>query len=202
VARFAQKILGVGKSRNSALRTKANLRRNVLGEIPAPTMVFDAFAGDGHMHRLVWHAADGYTGCDLDFWLDARHAFVADNRRVMRAIDLSAFNVFDLDSYGSPWEQAIILAARRRIAPGERIGLVLTEGSGFKLKAGDLPSALAQLTGLRGRPAGVSRQHGALIDSAIAALAARMGATVRRRWEAHGKTGSKMRYIGLVLEGA
>ncbi|HVH77139.1 MAG TPA: hypothetical protein VM755_19655 [Stellaceae bacterium] len=47
----------------------------------------------------------------------------------MRAIDLAPFNLFDFDAWGSPWEHVAILCARRPVQPGERIGLVLTDGS-------------------------------------------------------------------------
>ena len=88
--------------------------------------MFDAFAGEGVLFRQVWHRAVSYVGCDLKWYRDERLMFVADNHRVMRAIDLSAFNVFDIDSWGSPWDQVLILAARRPLAAGERLGLVLT----------------------------------------------------------------------------
>jgi hypothetical protein len=34
----------------------------------------------------------------------------ADNRRVMRTVDLALFSIFDLGSFGLPWVQAIIIA--------------------------------------------------------------------------------------------
>jgi hypothetical protein len=55
----------------------------------------------------------------------------ADNRRVMRTVDLALFSIFDLGSFGLPWVQAIIIADRRRVAAGELLGLVLTEGAGL-----------------------------------------------------------------------
>src|SRR5882724_8409621 len=113
-----------------AFKAKVAIRRNVLAAIrPDCTVVFDAFAGTGKMFSEVWKDADRYTGCDLKPQRDSRLMFCADNRRVMRAINLAEFNIFDLDSYGSPWVQAVILADRRRVAPGEQIGLILTEGA-------------------------------------------------------------------------
>lgn len=186
----------------AAAKAKAELRRLVLealGEDQAD--VFDAFAGNGAMYERVWHRARSYTGCDLVWYRDARLAYVADNRRVMRAIDLARFNVFDLDAYGSPWEQVCILVDRRPVAQGERLGLLLTEGTGFNLKLGGMPLALRRLAGLRDGVAGASRQQDAVIDMAIAGMCRRMGARLVKRWQAQGKTGAAMRYIGLVLEG-
>lgn len=187
----------------AALRAKVEIRALVLDQIGKErAAVFDAFAGNGAMYDRVWQRASHYTGCDLVWYRDARHAFVADNRRVMRSIDLTAFNIFDLDAYGSPWEQVCILADRRPLAPGEQLGLLLTEGTGFNLKLGGMPLALRTLAGIRKGVVGASRQQDAIIDMAIAGTCRRMGAAVVRRWQAQGKTGAAMRYIGLVLEGA
>lgn len=143
----------------------------------------------------------GYVGCDLRWFQDERLAFVADNRRVLRSLDLRQFSVFDLDAYGSPWEQALIIAARRPVAPGERLGLVLTEGSGLKLRQGALPRALQIVAGLDHRVAGAARLQEDIINRAIAGLAARMNCEVARRWQAGKRSGSAVQYIGLVLEG-
>lgn len=102
-----------------AIKAKAELRQRVLDAVGKPAGVFDAFAGSGQMFSAVWHQAEHYVGCDLKWIRDGRLMFAGDNRRVLRAVDLAPFRVVDLDSYGSPWEQAIIVADRRRVAPGE-----------------------------------------------------------------------------------
>ena len=171
---------------------------------PDRASVFDAFAAAGELHKAVWHRACNYVGCDLQFCRDDRVAFVADNRRVLRCIDLALFNLFDLDALGSPWEQAYIIAKRRQAAPGERLGLVLTEGSGLKLKFGGMPEALAYITGVDFRHMagmGMARGQDWLVNRAINAIAAMMNAAVIHRWQAIGKMGSRMYYVGLVLEG-
>jgi hypothetical protein len=184
-----------------AFRAKVAIRQNVLAAIGADAVVFDAFAGAGEMYSAVWKDAKHYTGCDQKPQRDARLMFCADNRRVMRAIDLAPFNVFDFDSYGSPWVQAIILANRRRVAAGELVGLVLTEGAGFAYKSNIVPEAIAILTGLRTGIVGLSKKQDAVIDKAIAGLARRMGCEIVKRWLAEGRTGASMRYIGLVMRG-
>ncbi|MBV9982279.1 hypothetical protein [Bradyrhizobium sp.] len=144
------KGLGVKTDNNpQAFRAKVSIRRNVLEAIGADRSVFDAFAGAGEMYSAVWKDAAFYTGCDQKPQRDGRLMFCADNRRVLRTIDLAPFSIFDLDGYGSPWVQAIIIADRRRVAPGELLGLVLTEGAGLSYKANIVPEAIAVLTGLR-----------------------------------------------------
>jgi hypothetical protein len=206
--RFAAKLQQPAKTNNNAraLPAKLQIREHVLAAAGGTeAVVFDAFAGAGELYRGVWHKAGRYVGCDLDWYRDERLVYVADSRRVMRAIDLEAFNVFDFDAWGSPWEHVVILCARRSVKPGERLGLVLTEGTRLKLKFGGLPDALAGLIGFR-RSSGLAglgraRAYAGILDQAIATAAARLHCTVLNRWEAHGKMGSQMSYIGLVLEG-
>jgi len=181
---------------------KAEIRALVLAQIP-DARVFDAYAGAGMMWRKVWRNAANYVGCDRKWYPDDRTCYVADNRRVMRAIDLDGFNVFDFDAYGSPWECVEILAARRTVSSGERVGLVLTEGSALKLKFGDLPSSLSRFANLEKdrMGGGLNQAHELLIDRAIAQVERRLAARVIKRWEARRKSGTNMCYIGLVLEG-
>lgn len=205
--RFGATLRGGTKTNNhpAARAAKVEVRRHVLAAIgPEASVVFDAFAGDGAMWRLVWREAAGYVGCDLLWYRDERTAFVSDNVRVLRSLpeaELRRFTVFDLDAYGSPWEQAAIIAERRPARPGERLGLVLTEGSGLKLKMGGYPAALCAMAGIKPGAAGGAKAQDELIDRALAGFCRRMGVRVSRRWQAQGKTGAAVRYIGLVLEG-
>lgn len=181
---------------------KIALRRHLLEAIPE-ARVFDAFAGSGKMYREVWREAAAYTGCDLKWYRDERSVFVAKCQRVMRAIDLADYNLFDLDAYGSPWLQVQILAARRRLAPGERIGLALTDGSGLKLKLGQCPKALAALCNLtHDKTPGINRAHGLLIDKAIAEVCRIMNGRVVARWDHNRPGNSEMHYLAVVIEGA
>lgn len=191
-----------------AVPAKIEIRRRVLEAItPARAMVFDAFAGTGQMWAEVWQHAAGYVGCDERWHKDARCCFVADNRRVLRCLNLQPFTIFDLDAYGSPWEQALILAARRRLAPRERLGLVLTEGTWTKTRMGNgWPGALRQAVGIAPHVAAVQHgltqtMHDDLIHRAVRAIARQMQGQLVRQWRAIGMTGTRMRYLGLILEG-
>jgi hypothetical protein len=183
------------------LAIKVEIRHSVMTWLtPERTHVFDAFAGSGEMYRQVWREAASYVGCDEKWHNDDRLCFVGDNHRVLRAIDLTPFTCFDLDAYGSPWDQFGIIAARRPLQPGERFGLVLTEGTWLKTRAKD------PVRGLRGAlprklvtpiPYSV---HDALIARTLRSLVASMGGRIANTWIAIGETGAKVRYVGLVLE--
>jgi len=203
VAKLSVKLKRSGKTNNhpKSVGMKVVLRRRVLAAIP-DARVFDAFAGAGKMYSAVWHAAAAYTGCDLRWYRDARTMFVARCERVMRAIDLAEFNVFDFDAYGSPWLPVQILAARRRLAPGERIGLILTDGSGLRLKLGQCPKSLAKLCGLNNATTpGINRVHDMLIDKALAETCRLMCARIVAQWRHHRPGQSDMKYLSLILEG-
>jgi hypothetical protein len=202
MGRFADSLARIEKVDNHALSMpdKVELRRKVLAEVQAP--VFDGFAGSGEMFRRVWTEAPGYVGCDLRWFpQDPRPAFVADNRRVLRCFDLQAFGIFDLDAYGSPWEQAAIIAARRKVRPRERIGLCLTDGSNLKLKMGDAPKAMAWLAGLMPRAVGLAQSHDELVERAVSGLCRRMTSRPVHLWRARGKSAARVLYLGLVIEG-
>jgi hypothetical protein len=184
----------------AAEAAKVTIREHVLGAVQ-PAAVFDAFAGSGVMHRNVWHKAAQYCGCDQRHFRDGRLAFVADNRRVLRAIDLRPFNVFDFDAYGSPWEQAIIVADRRPVKPGELVGFTFTDGAGAAFIGNVVPAAVSQLAGLKPGVVGLLRRRDEVMARTIAGLARRMRCRVARQWQASGRTGAAVRYIAVVLEG-
>ena len=193
-----------GKKTNNysaAVGSKIQLRKNVCGEIKSIS-VFDAFAGSGMMYRHVWRDnARHYMGCDLKWYPDERLAYVANNLRILRAIDLQQFNVFDFDNYGSPWQQCCILADRRSVAPNEKIGVLLTDGSSLNLRMGGMPLALKEICGFHGKLSGASPLQSEITNIAINGLANRMGCSILKRWQAKGKTGAAVVYTALVFQG-
>ena len=197
-------LLRYGKRDNApaADGVKQTVRNNVLEAIGAEVAnVLDCYAGEGNMYRAVWHRAAYYAGCDKDLFLDRRRAFVADNRRVLRAIDLRKFNVFDLDAWGSPWEQLYIIAVRRPLLPGDLLGLCLTEGTGLKMNMGGVSKALATLARIRVQMPGMGAARDEIINRALNAIGHMMNAELVSRWQAQGKKGSRVGYIGLVFRG-
>lgn len=163
----------------------------------------DAFCGSkGDMHAAVWSRAASYVGVDLE-WLpaDARRRFTAEASLVLRSVDLTAFNVFDLDAFGSPWTEAIIIAARRSWAPGERGALIVTDGSAGKEKWGQGVAALSQLVG--------HAHHKSLIEerqrSALVEWCKRSGVVPEHVWTARGASNTKgsqvMFYAAVVFHG-
>lgn len=101
------------KTDNSYLRDKVELR---IGNLPpGPVRVIDCFSGKG----LIWAAVKKLSGRDIvtlpidkrtdinDFHLHG------DNLDFLETMDLSRFNVIDLDSYGIPFDQIEVLVHRK-----------------------------------------------------------------------------------------
>lgn len=99
------------KTNNSYLGNKVDLRINNLPENP---VVLDCFGGAG----IIWTAIESKTGKKINrigidkidygigFYLDGN------NLAYLKTIDLTKFNVVDLDAYGVPYEQIKILFDR------------------------------------------------------------------------------------------
>lgn len=89
---------------NSFLADKVMLRVNNLPETD-PVRVLDCYGGFG----LVWAWVRALTGRDIRvLGIDVREvgfALPGDNRAYLSTIDLSKFDVIDLDAYGIPFEQ-------------------------------------------------------------------------------------------------
>lgn len=190
-----------------AKKAKIELRELALSMVPRAS-VFDAFSGLGEMYMAVWHRADRYLGCDAREWSPAEphRRLVADNRAALRCLDLAAFNVFDLDAYGSPWEQAAIVATRRRWAPGERGAVLLTDGSDMKLRfGGRLPASIAWYVGTSHASSGAQTAE-TMQAFLLSAWCERAGVKPLRCARAQGRSGDAgnlvMRYTALVFEGA
>lgn len=197
---------GARHNNNSSVarQAKIGIRERVLEEIgEANASVFDAFAGEGELYRAVWRRARSYVGCDLEWYRDERLAFVTDNRRVMRAIDLRPFNIFDFDAWGSPWEQVAILCARRIISPGEKVGILITDGAGLTVKMGRIPYAFAAFARIDPKVPGVTNRKGQseVMNRALNGVTNKLRARIVKRWDAAGKTAANLSYIGLVVEG-
>jgi hypothetical protein len=97
---------------NSYLADKAALR---IGSLPdkSPVRVLDCYAGDGK----VWAAVRKLSGKKIDILpIDIRQdigfGLPGDNRIYLSSLDLSRFDIIDLDAYGIPYEQLKIIFER------------------------------------------------------------------------------------------
>ena len=113
---------------NTAPELKALLRRKLVDGLGggSASRVLELYSGPGEMRRLAYYDAASWLGVDKDEKSpDAVHV---DNCLFLRAVDLRAFNLFDADAFGSPWEPLWLVSRRRGVLPGELIALAITTG--------------------------------------------------------------------------
>jgi hypothetical protein len=111
---------------NSALGVKIELRQRCLSALNASPVLFESHGGFGMLRKAIFQDVE-HLSCDMDKSTpDNVHA---DSLLVMRAVDLSAYNFFDIDPYGDPWHHVWLVSHRRAIKRGERIALCVTSGT-------------------------------------------------------------------------
>jgi len=110
---------------NSDIRLKTRLRRKYL-EMHEDPKVLDLFCGDGIMYREVYqHKADSYLGIDHKQIFDKALCVLQNNNYYIRNHDMTPYNFFDMDAYGNPYTQLLILS--KKTLPKE-YSIVLTDG--------------------------------------------------------------------------
>lgn len=130
------------------LRGKIKLRRGVLERIN-PSKVLDLFSGN--MWKHAWAAAHSYLGVDARTWRsdEPHRRLMMDAMEAVSTLDLSHYNIFDVDVYGDPWIVANEIMKRRVWAPGERGGIIFTDGLSMKIRLGGAPASQHELIGYR-----------------------------------------------------
>jgi hypothetical protein len=91
--------------------------------------ILETHSGPGMMRRLCYVGAREILSADEA--PESPDAVHVDSRLLLRSssLDLRRFNFFDIDPFASPFEHMWILAKRRPLSEGERVGLVLTSGN-------------------------------------------------------------------------
>lgn len=108
---------------------KVELRQWLLSQIPNVS-ILDCFCGEGAMWELAYGSPiENYLGLDTTQYDDDRMTIVCDNRRYLRhvQVDLSQYNLFDLDAPGSAAEQLAIICDRIKSTPVECVGFAITQ---------------------------------------------------------------------------
>lgn len=178
---------------------KIVIRKRLLSALPRPSVI-ECFAGSGKIHAECYRDIP-YLGLDLKPINDGRNLLAVDNRKFLRMADLSTWNFFDLDAYGSPWHQFLIILKRRHLGPGEQIALALTDGLAFKMRMSDLPHGMKPYLGIPARmtiPC-LARHQEFITRLFVSRAIAAAGLTVRLAFEAQNPRGN-MKYYGLLLE--
>ncbi len=178
---------------------KIIIRKNLLQCITNPS-VLECYAGSGHIWRECYQGFP-YLGLDLKPVADGRNLLQIDNRKFLRSADLSAYNFFDLDAYGSPWHQFLIVLRRRQLSHGDRIAIAITDGLNFKMRMSSLPDGMRSCLNI---PPGLNipnlHVHQEFINARIVVESSRRaGLKIMSGWQGQNPRGN-MKYYGVVLE--
>jgi len=150
---------------NSHLRTKLRIRKQAVELIGKDSVnVLDAYAGEGvvwnRMRREMPDVKFTTLGIEKRKYLSPS-VIMGDNRKVMKGLDLTQFDLIDLDAFGCPWEQLTIAAQRAPHVPVVLTHISVTLGPVPKglLKAAGLPSAWYESMGIPQALFGRMRWH-------------------------------------------
>lgn len=188
---------------NGDLEAKVMVRKAALDAAGPGARVLDCYAGEGHMYRNVWHEAAEYLGIEKRFARPkdspAGRCMKGDNVTLLgRAMQISEWNVVDLDAYGNPWP---LLRKVLKLARGQRLVVTLTCGIDRSIRVGsnDFAAALAGLssfsyTGL------LTRWYDDVIRWAVAWAVGGTRWRVSRARVIQGQHNAQMRYWLLEFE--
>lgn len=128
---------------NSDPALKIALRKKYL---PLEASVLDCFCGNGTMYHNVYEGRTArYHGLDDKKVHTLELCTLMDNEAYVRRRDLSGFNVFDLDAYGSPWK-LFLLICRVLKKRDEPYVFFLTDGTILRAKLNSAPPRIISAT--------------------------------------------------------
>ena len=187
-----------GKKTNNAKTTaKAELRLSVLNSIKNPR-VLEVFCGGGEMYNTVWNKAEKYTGIDKVKQFDERNTICGDARKALRLVNLSEFNIFDIDAYGSPYDVLDDILNLGELK--KPVGFCITDGINMDLKLGRVCKGLRKFIRYEHNIAKrANTLHDKFIKIVCDDVAKRLNGEVGNFMVATGKTGATMKYYSFIV---
>jgi hypothetical protein len=154
-------------------REKAELR---IRNLPSDTKVLDLFCGTGKMYNLVYKGrVTEYHGVDKEKVHSQELCTLVDNTVFITTNDITRYNVFDLDDYGSPWK--LIYLILKKQPPGE-VTIFITDGlvlhQKMKGKVTKFVSAIEQIPQKMNLP-GINRFYVEVFSTMLLDLEKRYG---------------------------
>lgn len=188
------------KTDNAAVKEKESIRLMAFDHIGAVGVV-EFFSGSGEMYRSVWSRSKMYLGVDRRKFFDERNTICGDCSTEARKIDLSKYNVFDIDAYGSPYTVINNILNNQTLKRDRKLFFVVTDGTAMDLRLGRICIGIRSILGIfeHDKIKRAHHLHDALIDRICETVASRLSMDLSFFVKATGKTGSKMKYYAFLL---
>lgn len=115
------------KTDNDRFDLKIKLRREALQEAKLNNInVLDVFAGENHIWKKLGY--DTYQGIEIEVGKGDNNIY-GDNLKIIPNLNLSKYNIIDLDSYGIPFPQMELVLNSNQLQKGTLIIYTATNNS-------------------------------------------------------------------------
>jgi nitrate reductase beta subunit len=179
--------------------SKEKIRQNIFDLFENKKNVLEIFCGSGEMYRKVWKNADKYTGIDIIEQNDERHTICGDSMEVLKKIDINEYNIFDIDSYGGPYEELNYILNNINTKQKE-IAFVLTDGSHINLALGHINSGYRKILGIKSkRLTNAHLLHDMFIKKILEKIKSTFNPVETKFYITTGKTGACVKYYAIFL---
>lgn len=91
------------KTDNHYLKEKIQLRKEVISLIENPT-ILECFAGKGVLYRTIKNDSIKITSIEIEQGKNKKAHLTGDSFKYLLSLDLSQYNIIDLDAYGIPFK--------------------------------------------------------------------------------------------------
>ena len=182
---------------NTSINGKVEVRQWVIERIEKPS-VLDLYCGkDGVMWEHVWKHADSYLGVDKNIPHSKARTIKTTAEKAVSKFDLEKYNIFDIDTYSSPWVMA------RRVLRKKKNGifaLVLTSGEyyGMKSKTNEIIRVSTGSSGLSDYRL-LSRYYDLVIGLMVKSLSEIKGIFIDKAVMFQTGRQNNMTYIGILV---
>ena len=135
---------------NRYLDVKVRMRVEMAGNLGEPLCVMDLYHGAGHIWEAAREVVDVQEVLATDVSPRKSGTMKMPALRAIRHFDLTRYNVFDIDSYGSAWPEYWLLCRRLAEGAGRRVAVAVTWG--FFASGAGVASAVWEWLGVERRP--------------------------------------------------
>jgi len=188
------------KTNNAKISAKKDLRNEIIrcAEI---SNVIEVYCGKGEMFDLVWNKSDSYIGIDKVKFFDKRNTICGDAVSCLKQIDVTKYNIFDIDAYGSPYECISEIVRQLEASKNnDKLYFCVTDGLQIDMRMGRVSKFMAELSGVNSRRISKAhKMHNIIIKNIIHNISNRLNRRLLSSNIAIGKTGSGMRYYTFIL---